>query len=94
MKKFILLAALSVAISLRAGATEPNDVNRYSSRAALLAHQVITQMHPAAAVATSSLSSRLAFLAPRPGLAVVSARPLNAARYNTKAEFRGATAGK
>jgi len=91
MKKFMLLAVFSVAISLRAGAMEPNSVSRYSSRAALLAPRVISQTQPTATVATGSLSSRLSFLAPRPGLVVVNAQALNTARYNTKAEFRGAT---
>jgi len=91
MKKFMILTVVSVAISLQAGAVEPNGVNRYSSRAALLPARVTTQTHPPATVAAGDLSGRFSFLVPRPGLIVVNALPLNSDRYNTKAGFRRAT---
>lgn len=91
MKKFMILAVLSVGISLQAGAVEPNAVSRYSSRAALLPPRVTTQTHPTASVAAGDLSGRFAFLVPRPGLVVVNAQPLDSDRYNTKAGLRGAT---
>ncbi len=90
----MILAVLSVAISLQAGAAEPNGVNRYSSRAALLPPRVTTQPHPTVTTAAGDLSGRFAFLVPRPGLIVVNAQPLNSDRYNTKAEFREATPGE
>jgi hypothetical protein len=94
MKKFMILAVLSVAISLQAGAAEPNSLGRYSSRAALLAPRVTTQALPTTKAASSDSSSRLAFLAPRPGLVVASIQPLDPVRYNTKAGLRGPMLGE
>ncbi len=94
MKKFMILTVVSMAIRLQAGAVEPNGVNRYSSRAALLPAHVTTQTHPPATTAAGELSGRFAFLGPRPGLIVVNAQPLNSNRYNTKAGFREATPGE
>jgi hypothetical protein len=91
MKKFMILAVISVAVSLQAGAAVRNDVNRYNTRAALLAPRVITRTHTTATVAAGNLSGQSAVLGSRPGLVVVSAQPLNSDRYNTKAGFRGVT---
>ena len=61
MKKFMILTVVSMAIRLQAGAVEPNGVNRYSSRAALLPAHVTTQTHPPATTAAGELSGRFAF---------------------------------
>jgi NO-binding membrane sensor protein with MHYT domain len=89
MKMFMILAVISVAVSLQAGAAVRNDVSRYNTRAALLAPCAIAQTHATAMVAAGGLSGQSAVLGSRPGLVVASARALNADRYSTKAGFRG-----
>ncbi len=91
MKKFMILAVISVAVSLQAGAAVRNDVNRYNTRAALLAPRIITQTHATAAIDASTLSGQSAYMASRPGLVVANARPMNVDGYSTKAGFRGVT---
>jgi hypothetical protein len=91
MKTFVILTVASVVASLQARATELKGVNRYSSRAALLAANVINQTRATGTTASGSLSGRFAFLAPRPGLVMASVQPLAPARYSSKARFGPAT---
>jgi len=93
MKTFVIVAVLSVAISVQARGTEPNGVNRYSSRAALLPANVVKQTRATGTAAAGSLSGRYAFLSRRFGLVIANVRRLNPARYSSKAEFAGATGG-
>jgi len=87
----MILAVISVAVSLQAGAAVRNDVSGYNSRAALLAPRASTQAHLAATVAAGNLSGQSAVLGSRSGVVVVNAQPLNADVYSTKAGFRGVT---
>ncbi|MGD1020325.1 MAG: hypothetical protein ABSA12_13520 [Verrucomicrobiia bacterium] len=91
MKKFMILAVISVAVSFQAGAAVRNDVNRYNTRAALLAPRANARTHATAAIDASTLSGQSAYMGSRPGLVVVNAQPLSAAGYSTKAGFRGVT---
>jgi hypothetical protein len=91
MKKFMILAVVSVAVSLQAGAAVRYDVSRFNTRAALLAPRATVRTHATAAIDASTLSGQSAYMSSRPGLVVASARALNSDSYSTKAGFRGVT---